>query len=169
MPSKATNTIRPAVGELDIVQDYKTHLHTREYSPSLLGKWIRTVIHLLTWWLAKGKQIETLDIRVLHQFLNHHCTCPGPHGYRKNFKRRARWLLHQFLGYLIETGRVRMPVVIESGSHTVESFLQSLEAQGYVHESVVAYRKRCRHFIVWLYFQNIELINVQIRCHSAFK
>ena len=120
------------------------------YSPGLIGKCLRTILHLITWLSANGTGIETLDIRVLHQFLNHDCACPDPRGYRKNLE-RARWDLHRFLGFLMETGQVRMPAEIETGARVVESFLQTLVAQGYVHESIAAYRKRCRHFIVWLY------------------
>ena len=106
--------------------------------PGLIGKCLRTILHLITWLSANGTGIETLDIRVLHQFLNHDCACPGPRGYRKNLE-RARWHLHRFLGFLMETGQVRMPAEIETGARVVESFLQTLVAQGYVHESIAAY------------------------------
>ena len=109
------------------------------YSPSLTGKCIRTILHLIAWLSANGMGIERLDIRVLHRFLNHDCACPGPHGYRKNLE-RARWHLLRFLGFLMETGRVRMPAEIENGGRVVESFLQTLTAQGYVPESIAAYR-----------------------------
>ena len=168
MSSIITNTASSdASGDLPIVQNYKAHLQALEYPPGLLGKCVRTVVHLITWLSANGTGLETLDIRVLHRFLSHNCTCPGPHGYRKNLE-RARWHLHRFLGLLIETGQVRMPAEIESGGCVVESFLQSLEAQGYVHDSIVAYRKRCRHFIVWLYLHDIALAKVNDDVLSAF-
>lgn len=75
-----------------------------------------------------GTRIETLDIRVLHHFLNHDCACPGPQGYRRNLKRGA-WHLHRFLGFLMDTGHVRMPAEIEAGGRVVEVFLQSRVAQ----------------------------------------
>ncbi len=92
-----------ASGDLPIVQNYKTKLQALGYSPGLTGKCIRTVVHLITWLSANGTRIETLDIRVSHRFLSHHCTCPSPHGYRKNLE-RARWHLHRFL----EPGRARL-------------------------------------------------------------
>ncbi|MCY4527587.1 MAG: hypothetical protein OXD46_00965, partial [Chloroflexi bacterium] len=108
------------------------------YSPSVMGKCIRTILHLITWLSTNEGGIETLDIRVLHRFLDHECVCPGPHGYRKNLG-RAGWHLHRFLGSLLGTGRVRMPGEIESGAHVVEAFLLTLIAQGYVPESIAAY------------------------------
>ena len=125
-----------ARGEPDpgIVQTYKARLQALGYSSGLTGKCIRTILHLIAWLSANGTGIETLDVRVLHHFLNHDCACPGPRGYRKN-PERGRWHLHRFLGFLMETGRVRMPAEIESGACVVESFLQTLMAQGYVPES----------------------------------
>ena len=102
MSSMITNMVSPeASGEPDpgIVQNYK-RLQALGYSPGLTGKCIRTILHLITWLSANGTGIETLDIRVLHQFLNHDCACPGPRGYRKNLE-RARW--HEFLAMLAGT------------------------------------------------------------------
>ena len=162
MSSHRTNIASPeASGEPDpgIVQSYKARLQALGYSSGLMGKCLRTILHLITWLSANGTGIETLDVRVLHRFLNHDCACPGPRGYRKNLE-RARWHLHRFLGFLMETGRVRMPAEIETGGRVVESFLQTLVAQGYVHESIAAYRKRCRHFIVWLYLHDVALAEI---------
>ena len=56
-----------------------------------------------------GWGFETLDIRVLHRFPEP-WTAPVP--VRADTGRnlgRARWHLHRFLGFLLETGRVRMP------------------------------------------------------------
>ncbi len=160
MPSKVINAIQRADGcELDIVHNYKAHLQAMGYCESFLAKCVRVVIHLMTWLSAKGIPIELLDIRVLDQFLNHDCTCPGPHGYRKNLQ-RMNWQLHQFLGFLMEAGVARLPEQIEIDSHAVESFLKTLAAKGYVQDSVVAYRKRCRHLIVWLYLQDIKLVKI---------
>ena len=170
MSSTITSTKSPeASGEPNpgIVQNYRTRLQVLGYSPSLIGKCIRTILHLITWLSANGTGIETLDICILHQFLNHDCDCPGPRGYRKNLE-RARWHLHRFLGFLMETGRVRMPLEIETGSRMVESFLQTLVAQGYVHESIVAYRKRCRHFIVWLCLYDVALDEIDDHVLSRF-
>ena len=50
----------------------------------------------------------------------------------------------------------------------VESFLQTLVAQGYVPESIAAYRKRCRHFIVWLYLHEVALAGVDDDVLSRF-
>ena len=153
MPSMITNMASPkSSGDPDpgIVEDYEARLQALGYSPGLTGKCIRTILHLIAWLSAKGTGIEALDVRVLDRLLNHDCACPVPRGYRKNLE-RGRWHLHGFLGFLMETGRVRMPAAIESGGRVVESFLQALVAQGYVPESIAAYRKRCRHFIVWLY------------------
>ena len=170
MSSMITNIPSPeASGERDpsIVENYKARLQALGYSPGLIGKCIRTILHLITWLSANGTGIETLDIRVLHRFLNHGCACPGPHGYRKNLD-RARWHLHRFLGFLMETGRVRMPAEIESGGRVVESFLQTLVAQGYVPDSIAAYRKRCRHFIVWLYLDDAALAEIDDDVLSRF-
>lgn len=150
-----------------IVENYKARLQALEYSPSLIGKCIRTVLHLITWLPANGSGIEALDIRVLHRFLNHGCACPGPHGYRKHLD-RARWQLHRFLGFLMETGRVRMPAEIEHGGRVVESFLHTLVEQGYVADSIAAYRKRCRHFIVWLYLDDAALAEIDDDVFSRF-
>lgn len=162
MASLITNLASPeASGEADpgIVETYRAQLQALGYSSGLTGKCIRTVLHLITWLSANGTGIETLDVRVLHRFLPHDCACPGPRDYRKN-PECGRWHLHRFLGFLMETGRVRMPAEIESGARVVESFLQTLVAQGYVPESIAAYRKRCRHFIVWLYLHDIALTEV---------
>ena len=170
MPSMIADMASPdASGDPNpyIVQDYKARLQALGYSPSLTGKCIRTVLHLIAWLSANGTGIETLDIRVLHRFLKHDCACPGPRGYRKNLE-RARWHLHRFLGFLMETGRVRMPEDIETGGRVVESFLQTLVAQGYVSESIAAYRKRCRHFVVWLYLHDIALAEVDDDVFSRF-
>ena len=161
-PIITTNTVSPeASDEPDpgIVRDYKARLQALGYSSRLIGKCIRTVLHLITWLSANGTGVETLDIRVLHRFLNHDCTCPGPHGYRRNLKRGA-WHLHRFLAFLMETGRVHMPAEVEAGGRVVELFLQSLTAQGYVPDSIAAYRKRCRHFIVWLHLHDIALAGI---------
>ena len=142
MSSHRTNKSSPeASGEPGpgIVQNYRGRLQALGSSPGLMGKCLRTILHLITWLSANGTGIETLDVRVLHRFLNHDCACPGPRGYRKNLE-RARWHLHRFLGFLMETGRVRMPAEIETGARVVESFLQTLMAQGYVPESIAAYR-----------------------------
>ena len=133
------------------------------YSSGLIGKCVRTIRHLIAWLSANGTGIETLDVRFLHRFLNHECACPGPRGYGRDLE-RARWHLHRFLGFLMETGRVRMPAEIEAGGGVVESFLQTLVAQGYVHESIAAYRKRCRHFVVWLYLHDVALAEIGWRC-----
>ena len=170
MSSMITNIASPeASGEPDpgIVQNYRARLQALGYSPGLMGKCLRTILHLITWLSANGTGIETLDIRVLHQFLNHDCACPGPRGYRKHLE-RARWHLHRFLGFLMETGQVRMPAEIESGARVVESFLQTLVAQGYVPESIASYRKRCRHFIVWLYLHDVALAEVDDDVLSRF-
>ena len=162
MSTMIANTASPEAGggpDPDIVQTCKVRLQAPGHSPSLTGKCIRTVRHLVTWLSANGSGIETLDIRVLHRFLNHDCACPGPHGYRKNFKRGA-WHPHRFLGFLMETGRARMPAEIEAGGRAVEAFLQSLAAQGYVPDSIAAYRKRCRHFVVWLCLHDIALAGI---------
>ena len=138
MSSMITNIAsREASGEPDpdIVQDYKARLQVLEYSPGLIGKCIRTILHLITGWSANGTGIETLDIRVLHQFLNHDCACPGPRGYRKNLE-RARWHLHRFLGFLMETGRVRMPPEIETGGRVVG--VQNLNAADALRQRPVA-------------------------------
>lgn len=82
MSSTITNTASPeATREPDpgIVEEYKTRLQALGYSPGLIGKCIRTVRHLIAWLSANGTGIETLDVRVLHRFLNHVCACPGPH------------------------------------------------------------------------------------------
>jgi len=150
-----------------IVEHYKARLRALGYSPGLTGRCIRTILHLFTWLSANGTGIETLDIRVLHHFLKHDCACRGPRGYRNNLG-RARWHLHRFLGFLIETGRVRMPAQIESGGGVVESFLQTLMAQGYVPGSIAAYRKRCRHFIVWLYLEDAALAEIDDEVLSRF-
>ena len=170
MSSMITNTASPEAGDgpdPGIVPTYKARLQALGYSPSLTGKCIRTILHLIAWLSANGMGIETLDIRVLHQFLNHDCACPGPRGYRKNLG-RARWHLHRFLGFLLETGRVRMPPEIESGGRVVEAFLRTLVAQGYVPESIAAYRKRCRHFIVWLYLHDVALAEIDDDVLSRF-
>lgn len=162
MSSLITNLASPeASGEADsgIVETYKARLQALGYSSGLTGKCIRTVLHLITWLSANGTGIEALDVRVLHHFLNHDCACPGPHGYRKN-PERGRWHLYRFLDFLMEMGRVQMPAEIDSGARVVESFLQTLMAQGYVPESIAAYRKRCRHFIVWLYLHEVTLPEV---------
>ena len=162
MSSMITNIPSPeSSGEpgLGVVENYKARLQALGYSPAMFGKCTRTIRHLITWLSASGTGIETLDIRVLHRFVNHDCACPGPHGYRRNLE-RARWHLHRFLGFLMETGRVRMPAEIESGGRVVESFLQTLAAQGYVPESIAAYRKRCRHFVVWLYLHDAALAEI---------
>ena len=158
-----------ARGEPDpgIVQTYKARLQALGYSSGLTGKCIRTSLHLIAWLSANGTGIETLDVRVLHHFLNHDCACPGPRGYHKN-PERGRWHLHRFLGFLMETGHVRMPAEIENGARVVESFLQTLMAQGYVPESIAAYRKRCRHFIVWLYLHDVALAEVDDDVFSRF-
>ena len=127
MSSHRINIASPeASGEPDPgnVQTYKARLQALGYSSGLTGKCIRTILHLIAWLSANGTGIETLDVRVLHHFLNHDCACPGPRGYRKN-PERGRWHLHRFLGFLMETGRVRMPAEIESGGRVVESFLQT--------------------------------------------
>ena len=61
-----------------------------------------------------------------------------------------------------------MPAEIENGARVVESFLQTLMAQGYVPESIAAYRKRCRHFIVWLYLHDVALAEVDDDVFSRF-
>ena len=170
MSSMITNTASPEAGDgpdPGIVPTYKARLQALGYSPSLTGKCIRTILHLIAWLSANGMGIETLDIRVLHRFLNHDCACPGPRGYRKNLG-RARWHLHRFLGFLLETGRVRIPPEIESGGRVVEAFLQTLVAQGYVPESIAAYRKRCRHFIVWLYLHDVARAEIDDDVLSRF-
>ncbi len=170
MSSMITNIASPeASREPDpgIVETYQARLQALGYSRSLIGKCIRTVLHIIAWLSANGTGIETLDIRLLHRFLNHGCACPGPHGYRKNLG-RARWHLHRFLDFLMETGRVRMPAEIESGGGVVESFLETLVAQGYVPDSIAAYRKRCRHFIVWLYLGDTEIGEVDDEVLSRF-
>ena len=170
MSSTITNIPSPETsGEPDpgIVENYKTHLQALGYSPGMFGKCIRTILHLISWLSANGTGIESLDIRVLNRFLNHGCACPGPHGYRKN-RERARWHLHRFLGFLMETGRVRMPLEIESGGRVVESFLQALVARGHVSDSIAAYRKRCRHFIVWLYLHDAALAEIDDDVLSRF-
>lgn len=170
MSSMITNRASPDPSgdpDLGIVQDYKARLQALGYSPGLTGKCLRTILHLIAWLSANGTGIETLDIRILHRFLNHDCACPGPRGCRKNLE-RARWHLHRFLGFLMETGRVRMPEDIETGGRVVESFLQTLVAQGYVPESVTAYGKRCRHFVVWLYLHDVALAEVDDDVFSRF-
>ena len=145
-------------GEIDVVQKYQDHLQATG-NLSNIGTLIRTLRHLITWLSLIRLSIESLDIRVLRQFRNHECTCPGPHGYRQDSE-RARTLLHRFLAYLMETEQVRMPVEIETGGRVVESFVQLLEAQGYADQVVVNYRTCCRHFIVWLYLNDINLADV---------
>ena len=170
MSSTISSTVPPEPsGEPDpgIVENYKARLQALGYSPGLIGKCIRTVLHPIAWLSANGTGIEALDIRVLHRFLNHGCACPGPHGYRKHLD-RARWHLHRFLGFLMETGRVRMPAEIESGGRVVESFLRTLVEQGYVPDSIAAYRKRCRHFIVWLYLDDAALAEIDDDVFSRF-
>ena len=170
MSSMITNIASPEASrepDSGIIENYKTRLQALGYSPGLIGKCIRTILHLIAWLSANGTGIETLDIRVLHRFLNHGCACPGPHGYRKNLD-RARWHLHRFLGFLMETGRVRIPAEIESGGRAVESFIQTLVAQGYVPDSIAAYRKRCRHFIVWLYLDDVALAEIDDDVLSRF-
>ena len=151
----------------DIVQIYTSHLRHLGYGSKLVGTCVRTILHLITWLSASGKGIEVLDIRILHQFLNHDCKCPGPRGYRKN-PGRASWHLHRFLGHLIDTGRVSMPPEIETGAREVESFLQTLVVQGYVPNSIVAFRTRCRHFIVWLYLNDIALAEINDKVLPRF-
>ena len=75
-----------------IVQDYQARLQAWRYSADLTDKCIRTILHLIVWLSASETGTETLDISVLHRFLNRGCACPGPHGYRKNLE-RARWHL----------------------------------------------------------------------------
>ena len=150
-----------------IVQHYKEHLQALGYCPVLTNQCTRTALHLITWWSASGAGIETLDVRVLHRFLQHDCACPGPHGFRKNLE-RGRWHLHRFLSFLLETGRAAVPAEIETGSRVVESFLGTLAAQGYVSESIAAYRKRCRHFIVWLYLHEVALAETGDEVVSRF-
>ncbi len=169
---KITSAAPPEAGgepDRDIVQHYKAHVQALGYSPTLTNKCIRMVLHLITWLSLTGTRIETLDIRILHRFLNHDCACPGPHGYRKNLKRGA-WHLHRFLGFLMETERVRIPAEIKAGGRVVEAFLQSREAQGYVPGSIAAYRKRCRHLIVWLYLHDIALAEIDdgVVCHFLY-
>ena len=170
MSSTITSMAPPEAGgepDRDIVQRYKARLQALGYCRSLTAKCLRTILHLITWLSLNGAGIETLDIRVLHHFLNHDCACPGPHGYRKNLK-RGGWHLHRFLGFLMETGRARMPAEIEAGGRVVEAFLQSLVGQGYVPDSIAAYRKRCRHLIVWLYLHDIALVGIDNEVVSRF-
>ena len=84
MPSMIANAASPDAGgdpDPGIVEDYKARLQALGYSPGLTGKCIRTILHLIAWLSANGTGIETLDIRVLHRFLEHDCACPGPRGY----------------------------------------------------------------------------------------
>ena len=69
MSSMITNTASPEAGDgpdPGIVPTYKARLQALGYSPSLTGKCIRTILHLIAWLSANGMGIETLDIRVLH-------------------------------------------------------------------------------------------------------
>ena len=142
-----------------LVENYKARLQAQDLSRGMLGKRIRTIQHLITWLSDSGIGLETLDIRVLHNFLNHDCACSSPHGYRKNLG-AARWHLHLFLDFLIKAGRAQIPSEIEAGGRVIEAFLQTLAVQGYVDDSIAAYRKRCRHFIVWLYLEDIALSEI---------
>ena len=44
-------------------------LQAQDVSRGMLGKRIRTIQHLITWLSDNGIGLETLDIRVLHNFL----------------------------------------------------------------------------------------------------
>ena len=126
MSSMITNMASPEAGgepNPGIVQIYRARLQAIGHSQDRMDRRIRTIRHLITWLSANGAGIETLDVRVLHQFLHHDCACPGPHGYRKN-PERAGPHLRRFPGFLMEAGRVRIPPEIEAGGRVVESFLR---------------------------------------------
>ena len=52
-----------------LVENYKARLQAQDVSRGMLGKRIRTIQHLITWLSDNGIGLETLDIRVLHNFL----------------------------------------------------------------------------------------------------
>ena len=69
MSSMITNIASPEASrepDSGIIENYKTRLQALGYSPGLIGKCIRTILHLIAWLSANGTGIETLDIRVLH-------------------------------------------------------------------------------------------------------
>ena len=64
MSSMITNMASPeASGEPGpgIVQNYRARLQALGYSSGLIGKCLRTILHLITWLSANGTGIETLD------------------------------------------------------------------------------------------------------------
>ncbi len=97
MPSMIPHATSPDASDdpgPGIVQDCKARLRALGHSPGLTGKCIRTILHLMAWLSVNGAGIGTLEVRVLHRFLNHDCACPGPRGCRRNLE-RARWHLLQ--------------------------------------------------------------------------
>lgn len=64
MSSIISSTVSPeARGGPDagIIENYKARLQALGYSPSLIGKCIRTVFHLIAWLSANGTGVEALD------------------------------------------------------------------------------------------------------------
>ena len=113
----------------DVIPGYRDHSGASGPGPSAVGRLAGAARHLVVWMRMSGIEIGALDIRRIAEFASHDCACPGrlhcqaPGGTRPQADR--------FLAYLMDTGRVGMPVPIVEGGRLVDAFVGSLSDQGY--------------------------------------
>ena len=151
-----TTTDDGLVLPLDDVQSYRVHLLGSGYQQQYTDWNVRCIQHLLNWMSANG--IEKLDARTLHQFL-HDGDGLGPRGFT-NDHRGADRAISRYHRFLVETGRTQVPPEITLGGRVVEDFIQTLVVQGYNIQWTSQYQSICRHFVVWLYLNDIALADI---------
>jgi len=150
---------------LDDVQSYRAHLLGSGYQQQYTDWNVGCIQHLLNWMSAN--KIDGVDARALHQFLKCDSDCLGPLGFTKDLV-RADQAINRYLRFLLETGRSQLPPEITFGGSVVEDFIQSLLAQGYNIQWVSQYQNICRHFVVWLYLNDIALADINDEVIAEF-
>lgn len=142
----------------DAVAGYREHLERQGLGPSRIRNLAGTARHLVVWMREGGIETGALDIRRIAEFASHRCACPGRLQSHASPCTRAR--ADRFLAYLIHAGLAGMPASIVEGGRLADAFIGSLSKQGYSDSAITGYRGTCRHLVVWLYLENIELARV---------
>ena len=140
------------------IPGYRDHLERQGLGPSGVGKLEGVARHLAVWMQMNGIETGALDIRRIAEFASHDCACPGRLHCHASSRTRPR--AGRFLAYLIDAGRAEMPASIVEGGRLADAFIGSLSDQGYSDSAMRDYRQVCRHLVVWLYLEEIELARI---------
>ncbi len=143
-----------------IISAYVAYLEHAGLSGSSIAAYRGPARHFLIWLERTGTAIDTVDGRVMQQFLDHDRTCPPPSMNKGGGSLHVRGYVAPIswcIRFLEETGRTSVLGELDDNLLLLEAFMEGLAGEGYSPFTLDGFRFGCRHFIVWLHQFRISI------------